>query len=181
MRVVRWIAIILICGAFAWTLTVGERGGPELGRPAPPIEVMTLADTSFSLKAQEGRVVVLDFWATWCPPCRKSLPALQQLHERYRGDDRVVIASVNTDKGANRAIPLRRWMSQRKFDFPVLLEPAGQPISAAYAVRSIPTMVVIGPEGGVRAVKVGLPAGSVDAIAEAVDAEIRAALAGGES
>lgn len=172
----RWIAIAIVCGALAWSL-IGSRGGPEVGAPAPPIEVQTLAGTTFSLDAQKGRVVVLDFWATWCPPCLKSLPALERLHHRYADDPKVVIASVNTDAMPDRAEALQRWMHRREFSFPVLLETRAKVLSNAYRVQSIPTMVVVGTSGVVHHVQVGLPANDTEGIEAHVIERIDAALA----
>jgi len=172
----RWIAIIVVCGALAWSI-VGVSGGPQVGAPAPPIEVETLAGGTFSLDEQKGRVVVLDFWATWCPPCIKSLPALERLHQRFADDPSVVIASVNTDAMPDRAAALQKWMSRRTFTFPVLLETRAKTLSNAYRVQSIPTMVVVGRSGVVHDVHVGLPANTVEGIEAHVLEQIEEALA----
>ncbi len=174
----RWLAIAVVCGALAWSL-IGTSGGPEVGAPAPPIEVDTLSGTPFSLADQKGRVVVLDFWATWCPPCIKSLPALERLHARYAGSPDVLIASVNTDAMPDRAQALQKWMDRRKFTFPVLLETRSKVLSNAYRVQSIPTMVVIGRSGVVHDVHVGLPANDIDGIEAHVEKRIAEALAEG--
>jgi len=176
MNALRWIAIAIVCGALAWSL-IGDRGGPSVGSPAPPIAVETLSGTPFDLADQKGRVVVLDFWATWCPPCRKSLPVLESLHARYGDHDDVLIASVNTDSGANRAPALQKWMNSRKFTFPVLLETPDRALSTTYQVQSIPTMVVIGVDGIVRHVQIGLPSPTEAGIEAHVIEQIDAALA----
>lgn len=172
----RWIAIAVVCGALAWSL-LGDRGGPEVGAPAPPIAVETLSGESFDLAEQTGRVVVLDFWATWCPPCLKSLPALEKLHHRYADDPAVTIASVNTDAMPDRSEALQRWMDREGYTFPVLLETRDKALSNAYRVQSIPTMVVVGKSGRVFDVQVGLPANDVEGIEAHVEARIRDALA----
>lgn len=174
----RWIAIAVVCGALAWSI-IGSSGGPEVGAPAPPIEVDTLSGTPFSLGAQTGKVVVLDFWATWCPPCIKSLPVLEKLHHRYADDPNVIIASVNTDAMPDRAPALQRWMDQRGFTFPVLLETRSKALSNAYRVQSIPTMVVVGRSGVVHDVQIGLPANDAEGIEAHIIERIDAALADG--
>jgi thiol-disulfide isomerase/thioredoxin len=174
----RWLGIGVVCVMLAFAI-IGGQGGPPVGQVAPPIEVEMVGGGVFDLAAQRGRVVVLDFWATWCPPCQVSLPALQRLHERYRGDDRVVIASVNTNSERNRAGALQGWMTQRKFDFPVLLETDDRALSVAYAVEKLPTMVVIGVDGKVADVQVGLPSADVAGIEAHVEGQIRDALAAG--
>lgn len=171
----RWLAIAAICAMIAMSI-IGGRGGPPVGGVAPAIEVQTVNGERFSLADQQGRVVVLDFWATWCGPCKRSLPALQRVHERYFDDARVLVASVNTDEGAGRARALTGWMKKRGFDFPVLLETPDKRLSAAYRVQAIPTMVVIGADGHVRAVQVGLPAHDTDGIERHIGDEIEEAL-----
>ncbi|MCA9537747.1 MAG: TlpA family protein disulfide reductase [Myxococcales bacterium] len=167
--------MVAVIGAIVWSIRP-DRGGPKVGSVAPPIEVETLAGAPFSLAAQTGKVVVLDFWATWCPPCQKSLPALQALHARYAADDRVIIASVNTDFGANRVALLKQFMAQRQFNFPVLLEDRRKVLSMTYDVRSIPTLVVIDGTGKVRHVQVGIPSNDPEEIARHVDGRIHAVL-----
>ena len=69
---------------------------PDLGQPAPPLVVPELGGGTFDLASLRGRVVVLDFWATWCPPCREEMPALDTLYQRYhpRGLELIAV-SVN--------------------------------------------------------------------------------------
>ncbi|MEZ4464201.1 MAG: redoxin domain-containing protein [bacterium] len=173
----RWIGIAAVVAALAWTLTAGQRGGgPRVGGDAPTFTVELLSGGDFSLADHRGQVVVLDFWATWCGPCKMTLPAVQEVAARHKDDAGVFIATVNTDRGGKRAEALKRWLTQRKLDFPVLLDDEQQTVSTTYNVRAIPTMVVVGRDGRVASVTVGLPATSQadivkhieDAIAEAV-------------
>lgn len=159
------LGIVAVAAAIAWSLVAGERSGPPEGQTAPDFTADRLeGGPPFRLADARGRVVLLDFWATWCPPCRRSLPALQAVHRRYRESPDVLVLSVNTDAGPDREALVRRFMAGRDLDFPVLLD-RGR-ISAAYRVRSVPTTVVVGPDGVVREVEVGVRAATVDGIAD---------------
>ena len=150
------------------------KGGPEAGQPAPTFAADTIEGRRFSIKEQKGRVVVLDFWATWCPPCRKTLPALQAMHERYKDDDSVMIASVSIDEGRNIGSFLKQFMQQKRYNFPVISD-SFRNISAVYDVKTVPTMVVIDPEGRVSNVQIGLVTPSVEGLIEHIEGAIQTA------
>ncbi|MCA9526059.1 MAG: TlpA family protein disulfide reductase [Myxococcales bacterium] len=176
----RWIGIAAVVGALAWTLTAGQRGGgPRVGGDAPDFSVDLLEGGTFSLADHRGQVVVLDFWATWCGPCKMTLPAVQEVAARHKGDAGIYIATVNTDRGSKRADALKRWLGQRKLDFPVLLDDDRQTVSTTYNVRAIPTMVVVGRDGRVASVTVGLPASNQADIVQHIEAAIAEAADGG--
>jgi cytochrome c biogenesis protein CcmG, thiol:disulfide interchange protein DsbE len=156
------IAILLVGGAIAFSVLSGD--GPPVGRQAPAIEAERLNGEAFSLSDLRGRVVVLDFWATWCPPCQKSLPALQRVHERYKDDAGVFIASINTDHPVDQKNLLGRFMKARRYSFPVVLDDGAKAVSNAYRVQSIPTLVIIDADGVVRKVERGIPSSKVDVI-----------------
>ena len=149
-------------------------GGPERGIPAPDFFGPTIAGDTFSLKDAKGQIVVLDFWATWCPPCRKSLPALQALHKRYENDERVLIASVNIDQTPDYAKRVARYVRSNQFTFPVILDPRKR-ISARYRVKTVPTMVVINAKGEVSSVQIGLSSSNVTRLTDHIEDAINAA------
>ncbi len=172
----KWIAVIVILGLIAYEYT-GSRSGPPVGEAAPDFTVPMLDGAEFTLSEHRGQIIVLDFWATWCPPCKASLPALERVYRAHAGEADVFVASVNTDRANAQRDTVPGFMAQRKLTFPVLFD-QGMRISQTYNVKSIPTMVVVGRDGAVHAVQVGLPANSVDAIAEHLEtwiAEARAA------
>lgn len=156
-----WLGIVGVAGVLAYTLTGGHGGGPPKGSVAPAFSAPVLGGTErFDSASAAGHTMVLDFWATWCPPCVKSLPALQRVHTRYREVDDVVVLSVNTDVGPRRPDRVGNFMKARRFDFPVLLDDGA--VSAAYHVKSIPTLVVVGPDGRVSEVEIGARFNSID-------------------
>ena len=115
-----------------------DRGSPRLGEapdwslPAPGEEVHRLAD-------HPDQVVLLNFWATWCAPCREELPTLEALHQEL-GDEGLAIIGVNVDPGgAERAA---RFAEQQGLGFIILHDPE-QRVAGSYGVRGYPTTVVI--------------------------------------
>ena len=105
-----------------------------------------------SLAGLRGRVVVLDFWASWCPPCVRSIPILNELSATY--GDRVDFYGVNVEA----LPPARVGQSHRELgaEFPSLHDQAGV-MKRAYAVRALPTLYVIGPDGRIRHTETGIP------------------------
>lgn len=102
-----------------------------------------------SLEAYRGKVVILDFWATWCPPCVKEIPGFIRLQERYK-DQGLVVLGV-TDESASE---IKDFVKQNKINYPILYEYIAE--TEPYTlVTSIPTTFIIDPEGVIRAVHVG--------------------------
>ena len=154
----RWIRFILIFGAILWLLLQSQvTTGPPLGVTGPTFKIRTTSGQVISSNALLGRTVVLEFWATWCPACVSSLPALNAFHDSIQHDDTVVYG-VHVPKGAF-APAVESFMTQRNYDFPVILDRDAQ-LSRAFEIESIPTLIVIGPDGRVHHVKNGALGGS---------------------
>lgn len=137
--------------------------GPQIDQDAPPISAPMLSGERFELSHFKGKIVVIDFWASWCPPCRASLPALHNVAERYAQDDSVWIGSVNKER--IQPAQIKDFLRRMKVNFPVILDPADE-ISNRYQVSSIPTLVVIGADGKVKYSQAGLPSTHLTALTE---------------
>ena len=111
-------------------------------RPVPPLEVTDLAGKPWHLEALAGQVVLLNFWATWCEPCRLEMPSLDAMAERRRGDG-VAVAAVNYRE---RADVVRRYLEHAPFRSPVLLDSDGD-ATFAWTPRVFPTTVIVGRGG----------------------------------
>lgn len=102
------------------------------------------------LPATKGKIVVLDFWASWCGPCASSLPALERLHQKYK-DRGVVVLGVSVDDDAAK---MKGFLAKHPVTFPTVRD-AGQTLVAACSIESMPTSIVIGPDGRVVSVHRG--------------------------
>ncbi|MBI2755925.1 MAG: TlpA family protein disulfide reductase [Chloroflexi bacterium] len=127
----------------------GAAGVARVGEPAPSFSAQTLAGTQVSLEDFRGRVVVLNFWATWCGPCRVEMPEF----ERYQAEmgDRVAILGANMQESPSVIAPFVR---QYGITFPILLDESGV-LAAPYRVTGLPTSVVLDRSGIIRERVVG--------------------------
>jgi peroxiredoxin len=120
------------------------------GLPAPDFSLADLEGRSWSLRDLRGRVVLVNFWASWCAPCGMETPAIQRLHSRLKTAGLTVLA-VNFMEPAGR---VRDYAREHGNDFPVLLDPDGA-VFAGYAVQTLPLTVLVDRRGEVRAVAQG--------------------------
>jgi cytochrome c biogenesis protein CcmG, thiol:disulfide interchange protein DsbE len=154
------LAIVLTLGiglAWLWVSRVPVGGtasaslppAPAVGHPAPAFKLTTLASETFDLASLHGTPVVLNFWATWCPPCRAELPELQAAGNRYAGQ----VAIVGVDQ-AEPVAGVRKFASDLGLGFAIPLDSAAE-VSRLYGVRSLPTTFFIDRNGIVRRVQIG--------------------------
>lgn len=121
-----------------------QRPAPEglLGKPAPAWTLKDPAGVEHSLADYRGKVVLIDFWATWCGWCKIGMPAIQALHEKYKDKGVEVIGITVWEAGD----PVK-YMKDNKFTYTLLLR--GDDVAPAYAIQGIPRLVVIGKDGTV--------------------------------
>lgn len=125
---------------------------PRPGRvAAPDFLLKTLDGQNRSLQQDRGKVVLMNFWATWCPPCIREMPAMQRLYERFRGRGLEIVA-VSVDQGNPDAV--RTFSEELKLTFPIVLDPE-QATKQDYQVRALPTTFLIDRKGRVVAVGMG--------------------------
>ena len=129
----------------------------ELGQAAPDFSAPGVDGGSVSLSAYRGRVVYLDFWASWCGPCAQALPALDALRKEFPPGDFQVVA-VNVDR--ERAVA-KKFLTKRPVGYPSALDPEGV-LPAKYGVDSMPTSFLIDRNGVVRHVQRGFRPSDVD-------------------
>jgi cytochrome c biogenesis protein CcmG/thiol:disulfide interchange protein DsbE len=140
-----------------------QRPGP--GTPAPDFTLRALDSTTVRLAAFRGHPVIINFWATYCPPCIQEMPALGDRFRARRADSLVVLA-INSGDEKERAI--RRFTADMALPFPVLLDP-GAKTADAYDVRGLPVTLFVDTAGVVRYRRDGpIQPGQLDAGLQAV-------------
>jgi cytochrome c biogenesis protein CcmG, thiol:disulfide interchange protein DsbE len=140
------------------------------GGPAPAI-VLPAEGGEFRLDAYRGKVVYLDFWASWCGPCKQSFPFMNSLQSRY-ADKGLVIVAVNVDTAREDA---QRFLTQVPADFKIAYDPKGE-VAKEYAIKGMPSSFLIGRDGKVLSAHTGFNNGSRDQL----DLAVQQALGGGQ-
>ncbi len=151
----RWLiiffAILMAGGSWLWISRVPLDAQPRnfmpepvAGRPAPDFQAQTLAGDTLTLSALRGKPVVLNFWATWCDPCRQELPALQAAASRYEGE----VVFVGVDQGESRET-VQAMADQMKLTYHVPLD-ANLDVAHLYNVKGLPTTFFIDRDGIIR-------------------------------
>lgn len=132
-----------------------------INREAPAFILKDGAGNSVSLASLKGKTVVLDFWATWCGPCKASFPAMQQLKARYKADTNVVFLFIHAFERKPDPVPAAvSYMENNKYDFKLLFDlrdPATKECAVAksFGVKAIPSKYVIDPAGNIRFISTG--------------------------
>jgi peroxiredoxin len=149
------VVILILGGFFLYQSGIFSGPHPLVGQEAPLFELEQLDGGPVSLSSLLGKdVVVLDFWATWCPPCRKGLPVIADLAREYAGRG-VAVYAVNQMEPADT---VRSFLKEQGITVPVLLDTAGI-VGRTYEVSGIPQTVLIDRTGKVRYVHVGMSFG----------------------
>lgn len=130
-----FLAVLLLLPAMALAI-------PQKGDPAPPFKVSTTSGQQVSLNNYKGYVLVLDFFATWCPPCKASIPHLVGLNKKY-GKQGLQILGMSVDDDGEAA--LKRFIAEKGLNYPVAL--VDSEIQGDYGIRSIPTMYLVNKKG----------------------------------
>ncbi|OJW45307.1 MAG: thioredoxin [Thiobacillus sp. 65-1059] len=120
--------------------------------PAPALKLKDLDGQLHDLAALKGKVVLVNFWATWCPPCRREMPSMERLAQKLRGDNFVVLAvDVGEDADTVHAFSSRM---ESPPSFPILLDPHGRTMQA-WGVAGLPTTYLIDRQGRIVAGAIG--------------------------
>ncbi|MBU6452354.1 MAG: TlpA family protein disulfide reductase, partial [Cyanobacteria bacterium REEB67] len=133
------------------SVKVSHSANPLLNKPAPELSLDTVGGGKLDLSSYKDKnVVVLDFWATWCPPCRMSLPILSEVTKAYE-DKGVKFFAIDLKEDTSK---VKEFLKNQNLDINVALDKDGQ-AAGKYGVQSIPQSVIIGKDGTVRVVHVG--------------------------
>ena len=134
----------------------GPGENPAVGRRAPGFQLKDLQGNDVSLDQYKGKIVMLDFWATWCGPCRVTMPLLEQLQHEH--PDAFTLLAINVGDSPELVAP---YVQQHRILARVLLDVEGK-VGTAYRSESIPMQVLIDQRGIIRHVQVGYYEGMKD-------------------
>ncbi|HMB94450.1 MAG TPA: TlpA disulfide reductase family protein [Tepidisphaeraceae bacterium] len=170
MKTLRWSIALAFLLAFSG-LAFGDDDTTSLqGKLAPDFTLQTLDGKSVTLSAQKGSVVMIDMWATWCGPCRASLPHVQKIsQDKALASRGLKVWAVNAKEEKQTA---EKFVNQNNFTFTVPLDSAGQAMTD-YKVTGIPTTVIVGRDGKIKNVFIGYGPGSDKQIEDALEAALK--------
>lgn len=172
----KWIVVVVVAVLFGWALydllyepgeTVEDSGdavmtaeGPdeqedatsfEKGEQAPDFTLETLGGEEVSLSDYEGTPVIINFWATWCPPCRAEMPDMEEM---YQSTDDLEILAVNLTETESTRNAVSQFVGELGLSFPILLD-QNSDVMGQYEVGPVPTSIFVDREGKVQSVILG--------------------------
>jgi peroxiredoxin len=140
------LGVVAVCSSAALTAQAP-------GDTAPAFTLKTLVGDSVSLADFRGHPVIINFWGTWCPPCRDEIPLIVDAYQA-RHDAGLVVLAVNGRDQETSTRAVERFAAEFRMPFPILLDAKGG-VRKRYGLRGLPTTVFVGADGVVRAVNIG--------------------------
>ncbi len=147
------IPVLVVCSVVSLFLSL-PLAALEPDQPVPDFTLKSMAGENLRLEELRGQVVLINFWASWCGPCRQEMPILQKIHQRYESLGFTVLG-VNVDEVPEKA---QRIADRISIDFPLLLD-TDQSVSKAYDVNAMPYTVLVDRDGQARFVHRGYKPG----------------------
>lgn len=143
-----------------------------INEPAPAFTLKNMEGKEVSLAALKGKVVILDFWATWCGPCKSSFPAMQKAANKYKNNKNVIFLFINTWESSKNPLPqVKKFIEEHNYDFNVLFDLKDLvskkcEVIESYGAKGIPAKYIIDKEGNIRFKLVGFSGSDEQAVGE---------------
>lgn len=147
------VAVLVIAAVTTIPALMTRVATRKLSAPAPKFSISRLDGTAVSSSEFRGRVVVLDFWATWCLPCRRELPELDKLYHRYQGNSSVSFWAVDVQKNGETPEKARAFMHKAGYTLPVAC--GSEQSLEGLGVEAFPSLIIIDKSGRIRLVHTG--------------------------
>ena len=149
------LAIIAVGSAYLSSRAEARGGNEPIAAPvtnsqAPDFHLQTLDGTPVELADFKGKAVLINFWATWCGPCRQEMPLIEKYHQKYPDD--LVVLAVNNDEPAS---DVQAYVNDMKLSFRVLLDP-GEKVENIYRIHAFPTSIFVDSQGMIRYLHIGV-------------------------
>jgi cytochrome c biogenesis protein CcmG, thiol:disulfide interchange protein DsbE len=159
----RIVYFVVLALGFAWMYisadrsgasTAGEIPAPQQGFLAPDFELKAPTGETVTLIDLRGQAVLVNLWATWCPPCRAEMTTIEKMYQEYK-DRKFVVLAVNMTY-QDDSLAILPFVNEQKLTFPILLDETGE-MANAYQLRSLPSSYFIRPDGIINEVVIGGP------------------------
>ena len=161
----RLLALTVLTAAATMTAAAATL---QTGAPAPAFQLNSNAGKPLALADFRGQIVLLNFWASWCGPCRQEMPILEQLNRQYHGKG-VTLLGINVEPDSAAAVT---WLKATPVTFPILFDTESK-VSGLYEVAGMPNTVIIDRKGQVRYIHRGYSAGAENDYLNQIRALIR--------
>ena len=158
-----WSYVTLLLLGLVWIFVSADRTGtsasagiaaPQQGFQAPELELRALTGETIRLSQLRGRAVLVNLWATWCPPCRAEMKSIEKIYQEYRERGLTVLAVNMTYQ--DDALAVQPFVREQGLTFPILLDQTGQ-VGRDYQLKSLPSSYFIGRDGIINEVVIGGP------------------------
>lgn len=161
-----WIGAGTIIAVAAMSMAQGQNSAKAMeGKRMPAFTMTTVDGKTLDSKSTAGKVVLIDFWATWCGPCKELSPGIQKLHETYASKGLTVIGAATSDRNT---AAIKRYPTEHKYTFTFTLGDANDKLAKEMGVTGLPTIFVIDKQGVVRHVEVGSSARTIANLEDAI-------------
>jgi thiol-disulfide isomerase/thioredoxin len=155
------ILLLTVSAAWIWlsaappgSTTQGDIPAPQKGFQAPDFQLETFGGENYTLSELRGKPILINFWASWCPPCRSEMPAIQNVYDEFR-DQGFEVLAVNSTHQDNLGDAIT-FAQIHKLSFPILLDRNGS-VGDLFEIRSLPTTFFVDRQGTIQEVVIGGP------------------------